>query len=206
MKRLRLAATVLCALLLLSLPAMADVDMGSFNPNTAGDAPLTDNANESSSNLPDEAEANHREIFAGTINAETEGSTDTNGDDDIWGAWNGSVSEIPNCELPSQEQQKLEQKQQELEQKQQEREKAFAEAARENAEPAEKPKTPGSSGESGQEDTSPELVLPERETGQVSPMRYLLIGALLAAAICIAVYLFTHPVREEDAPSAQDKD
>ena len=78
--------------------------------------------------------------------------------------------------------------------------------ARENAEPAEKPKTPGSSGESGQEDTSPELVLPERETGQVSPMRYLLIGALLAAAICIAVYLFTHPVREEDAPSAQDKD
>ena len=98
------------------------------------------------------------------------------------------------------------QKQQELEQKQQEREKAFAEAARENAEPAEEPKTPGSSGESGQEDTSPELVLPERETGQVSPMRYLLIGALLAAAICIAVYLFTHPVREEDAPSAQDKD
>lgn len=199
MKGLRLAATVLCALLLLSLPAMADVDMGSFNPNTAGDAPLTDNANESSSNLPDEAEANHREIFAGTINAETEGSTDTNGDDDICGAWNGSVSEIPNCELPSQEQQKLEQKQQE-------REKAFAEAARENAEPAEEPKTPGSSGESGQEDTSPELVLPERETGQVSPMRYLLIGALLAAAICIAVYLFSHPVREEDAPSAQDKD
>ncbi len=119
-------------------------------------------------------------------------------DDGIWENWDGRTAD-PALAEPSE-------KQQELEQKQQEREKAFAEAARENAEPAEEPKTPGSSGESGQEDTSPELVLPERETGQVSPMRYLLIGALLAAAICIAVYLFTHPVREEDAPSAQDKD
>lgn len=119
-------------------------------------------------------------------------------DDGIWENWDGRTAD-PALAEPSE-------KQQELEQKQQEREKAFAEAARENAEPAEEPKTPGSSGESGQEDTSPELVLPERETAQVSPMRYLLIGALLAAAICIAVYLFTHPVREEDAPSAQDKD
>ena len=119
-------------------------------------------------------------------------------DDGIWENWDGRTAD-PALAEPSE-------KQQELEQKQQEREKAFAEAARENAEPAEEPKTPGSSGESGQEDTSPELVLPERETGQVSPMRYLLIGALLAAAICIAVYLFTHPVREEDAPSAQEKE
>ena len=119
-------------------------------------------------------------------------------DDGIWENWDGRTAD-PALAEPSE-------KQQELEQKQQEREKAFAEAARENAEPAEEPKTPGSSGESGQEDTSPELVLPERETGQVSPMRYLLIGALLAAAICIAVYLFTHPVREEGAPSAQNKD
>ena len=119
-------------------------------------------------------------------------------DDGIWENWDGRTAD-PALAEPSE-------KQQELEQKQQEREKAFAEAARENAEPVEEPKTPGSSGESGQEDTSPDLVLPERETGQVSPMRYLLIGALLAAAICIAVYLFTHPVREEDAPSAQDKD
>lgn len=119
-------------------------------------------------------------------------------DDGIWENWDGRTAD-PALAEPSE-------KQQELEQKQQEREKAFAEAARENAEPVEEPKTPGSSGESGQEDTSPELVLPERETAQVSPMRYLLIGALLAAAICIAVYLFTHPVREEDAPSAQDKD
>lgn len=119
-------------------------------------------------------------------------------DDGIWENWDGRTAD-PALAEPSE-------KQKELEQKQQEREKAFAEAARENAEPAEEPKTPGSSGESVQEDTSPELVLPERETGQVSPMRYLLIGALLAAAICIAVYLFTHPVREEDASSAQDKD
>lgn len=34
----------------------------------------------------------------------------------------------------------------------------------------------------------------------VSPVRYILIGALLAAALCIALYLFTHPVREEDDP------
>lgn len=204
MKGLRLAATVLCALLLLSLPAMADVDMGSFNPNTAGDAPLTDNANESSSNLPDEAEANHREISAGTINAETEGSTDTNGDDDIWGAWNGSVSEIPNCELPSQEQQKLEQKQQELEQKQQEREKAFAEAARENAALPEEEEEPKKSAGSKAEETAPtELVLPQRQGKTVSPVRYILIGALLAAALCIATYLFTHPAREEDPEQEQ---
>lgn len=204
MKGLRLAATVLCALLLLSLPAMADVDMGSFNPNTAGDAPLTDNANESSSNLPDEAEANHREISAGTINAETEGSTDTNGDDDIWGAWNGSVSEIPNCELPSQEQQKLEQKQQELEQKQQEREKAFAEAARENAALPEEEEEPKKSAGSKAEETAPtELVLPQRQGKTVSPVRYILIGALLAAALCIATYLFTHPAREEDLEQEQ---
>ena len=204
MKRLRLATTVLCALLLLSLPVMADdFDMGSFNPDTAGDAPLTDNANESSSNLPDEAEANHREISAGTTDAETEGSTDTNGDDDIWGAWNGSVSEIPNRELPSQEQQKLEQKQQELEQKQQQREEAFQNTAPEAEKPAKKP---NGSAEEEEPDVPAELVLPQREVETTSPVRYILIGAFFAAALCFAVYLFTHPAREEDDPSPDQND
>ena len=30
------------------------------------------------------------------------------------------------------------------------------------------------------------------------------IGALLAAALCIALYLFTHPVREEDDPEENE--
>ena len=204
MKRLRLATTALCALLLLSLPVMADdFDMGSFNSNTAGDVPLTDNANESPSNLPNEAEANHGEISAGTTNAETEGSADTNGDDDIWGAWNGSVSEIPNRELPSQEQQKLEQKQQELEQKQQQREETFQNTAPETEKPTKNPS--GSTDEEAAEAPT-ELVLPQREVETTSPVRYILIGALFAAALCIAIYLFTHPAREEDDPSPDQND
>lgn len=43
-----------------------------------------------------------------------------------------------------------------------------------------------------------ELVLPQREARTGSPVRYILIGALLAGALCIAIYLFTHPAREDD--------
>lgn len=179
MKGTRILLAIVCAAALAAVPAAAQPEEWDFGGYDA-EAPAADPA--------------------------VEPPEETGGwDDGIWENWDGRTAD-PALAEPSEKQKELEQKQQEREQKQQEREKAFAEAARENAEPAEEPKTPGSSGESGQEDTSPELVLPERETGQVSPMRYLLIGALLAAAICIAVYLFTHPVREEDAPSAQDKD
>lgn len=180
MKGTRILLAIVCAAALAAVPAAAQSDGWDNFGGYDAEAPAADPA--------------------------VEPPKETGGwDDGIWENWDGRTAD-PALAEPSEKQQELEQKQQELKQKQQEREKAFAEAARENAEPAEEPKTPGSSGESGQEDTSPELVLPERETGQVSPMRYLLIGALLAAAICIAVYLFTHPVREEDAPSAQDKD
>ena len=83
-------------------------------------------------------------------------------------------------------------------------EKAFAEAARENAALPEEEEEPKKSAGSKAEETAPtELVLPQRQGKTVSPVRYILIGALLAAALCIAIYLFTHPAREEDPEQEQ---
>ena len=57
-----------------------------------------------------------------------------------------------------------------------------------------------SAGNGTGDDAPTELTLPVQAPKPVSPVRYILIGALLAAALCIALYLFTHPVREEDDP------
>ena len=93
----------------------------------------------------------------------------------------------------------LEEARRELEEKQQQRDEAFREAERENAalpEEEEKQKKPA---DSKAADAAPtELVLPQREARTGSPVRYILIGALLAGALCIAIYLFTHPAREDD--------
>ena len=60
----------------------------------------------------------------------------------------------------------------------------------------------GKGGASQEETAAPtELVLPVREqSGSVSAVRYLLIGALLATACCIAVYLLRHPQEEDEDP------
>lgn len=61
-------------------------------------------------------------------------------------------------------------------------------------------KDPGNSGVRTElpSEAQQELVLPQREARTGSPVRYILIGALLAGALCIAIYLFTHPAREDD--------
>ena len=199
MKGMRLAAAVLCVLLVLSLPVMADgFGMGDFDSDTVNKNPQVDNPNEvtptPSTELPQEPTGDG----AGNNTGNT-GEPSHELDDGLWGDWS-NPSNIPGKEEPSEEQQELEQARRELEQKQQQREEAFREAERENAalpeEEEEKQKKP--TGGKAADAAPTELVLPQREARTGSPVRYILIGALLAGAICIAIYLFTHPAREDD--------
>lgn len=209
MKRLRLAAALLCALLMLSLPVMADgFGMGDFDSDTVNKNPQVDNPNEvtptPSTELPQEptgdGAGNNAGDAAGTNSAGTENGNSSQRDDGLWGDWKDPGNSGVRTELPSEEQQELEQARRELEQKQQQREEAFREAERENAalpeEEEEKQKKP--TGGKAADAAPTELVLPQREARTGSPVRYILIGALLAGALCIAIYLFTHPAREDD--------
>ena len=209
MKRLRLAAALLCALLMLSLPVMADgFGMGDFDSDTVNKNPQVDNPNEvtptPSTELPQEptgdGAGNNAGDAAGTNSAGTENGNSSQRDDGLWGDWTDPGNSGVRTELPSEEQQELEQARRELEQKQQQREEAFREAERENAalpeEEEEKQKKP--TGGKAADAAPTELVLPQREARTGSPVRYILIGALLAGALCIAIYLFTHPAREDD--------
>ena len=215
MKRLRLAAALLCALLMLSLPVMADgFGMGDFDSDTVNKNPQVDNPNEvtptPSTELPQEPTGDSTgsgtedgaENGAGNTAANNTGNTGEPShelDDGLWGDWSDPGNSGVRTELPSKEQQELEEARRELEEKQQQREEAFREAERENAalpEEEEKQKKPA---DSKAADAAPtELVLPQREARTSSPVRYILIGALLAGALCIAIYLFTHPAREDD--------
>lgn len=209
MKRLRLAAALLCALLMLSLPVMADgFGMGDFDSDTVNKNPQVDNPNEvtptPSTELPQEptgdGAGNNAGDAAGTNSAGTENGNSSQRDDGLWGDWKDPGNSGVRTELPSEEQQELEQARRELEQKQQQRDEAFREAERENAalpeEEEEKQKKP--TGGKAADAAPTELVLPQREARTGSPVRYILIGALLAGALCIAIYLFTHPAREDD--------
>lgn len=119
-------------------------------------------------------------------------------DDGLWGDWS-NPSNIPGMEEPSEAQQELEEARRELEEKQQQRDEAFREAERENAAlPEEEEKQKKPTGSKAADAAPTELVLPQREARTGSPVRYILIGALLAGALCIAIYLFTHPAREDD--------
>lgn len=202
MKGMRLAAALLCALLMLSLPVMADgFGMGDFDSDTVNKNPQVDNPKEvtptPSTELPQEptgdGAGNNAGDAVGTDGAGTENGNSSQRDDGLWGDWKDPGNSGVRTELPSEAQQ-------ELEQKQQQREEAFREAERENAalpeEEEEKQKKPAGSKAA---DAAPtELVLPQREARTGSPVRYILIGALLAGALCIAIYLFTHPAREDD--------
>lgn len=209
MKRLRLAAAVLCALLVLAVPVMADgFGMGDFDSDTVNKNPQVDNPNEvtptPSTELPQEptgdGAGNNAGDAAGTNSAGTENGNSSQRDDGLWGDWKDPGNSGVRTELPSEEQQELEQARRELEQKQQQRDEAFREAERENAalpeEEEEKQKKP--TGGKAADAAPTELVLPQREARTGSPVRYILIGALLAGALCIAIYLFTHPAREDD--------
>lgn len=214
MKRLRLAAAVLCVLLVLAVPAMADDGWeltGVVDPN---DMPALEQPAEPSPESPPAPEpappaeppreptgdgaGNNAGDAAGTNSAGTENGNSSQLDDGLWGDWS-NPSNIPGMEEPSEAQQELEEARRELEEKQQQRDEAFREAERENAAlPEEEEKQKKPAGSKAADAAPTELVLPQREARTGSPVRYILIGALLAGALCIAIYLFTHPAREDD--------
>lgn len=214
MKGMRLAAAVLCVLLVLAVPAMADDGWeltGVVDPN---DMPALEQPAEPSPESPPAPEpappaeppreptgdgaGNNAGDAAGTNSAGTENGNSSQLDDGLWGDWS-NPSNIPGKEEPSEAQQELEEARRELEEKQQQRDEAFREAERENAAlPEEEEKQKKPAGSKAADAAPTELVLPQREARTGSPVRYILIGALLAGALCIAIYLFTHPAREDD--------
>lgn len=223
MKGMRLAAAALCAPLVLAVPVMADDGWelpGMVGPN---DTPALEQPAEPSPESPPAPEPappaepprepTGDSTGSGTEDGAENGAGNTSGnntgntgepshelDDGLWGDWKDPGNSGVRTELPSEEQQELEQARRELEQKQQQRDEAFREAERENAalpeEEEEKQKKP--TGGKAADAAPTELVLPQREARTGSPVRYILIGALLAGALCIAIYLFTHPAREDD--------
>ena len=202
MKGVRLIAAALCALLMLSLPVMADgFGMGDFDSDTVNKNPQVDNPNEVTPTPSTEPPQEPTGDGAGNNTGNT-GEPSHELDDGLWGVglgdWNGNPGG-PNTELPSEAQQELEEARRELEEKQQQRDEAFREAERENAAlPQEEEKQKKPAGSKAADAAPTELVLPQREARTGSPVRYILIGALLAGALCIAIYLFTHPAREDD--------
>lgn len=208
MKGVRLIAAALCALLVLAVPVMADgFGMGDFESDTVNKNPQVDNPKEvtptPSTELPQEptgdGAGNNAGDAAGINSAGTENGNSSQLDVGLWGDWSDPGNSGVRTELPSEEQQELEEARRELEQKQQQREEAFREAERENAAlPEEEEKQKKPAGSKAADAAPTELVLPQREARTGSPVRYILIGALLAGALCIAIYLFTHPAREDD--------
>lgn len=188
MEGLRRAALVLCAVLMLCTVAAAETEWdntGSFDGDMTSSSPVIQEP-EQSGPSPNE--------------------NSIQSDDSIWGRSYGSYSthnDRPNIEAPSEKQQELEEAQRAWEEDQMQREEAFREAEQVTTEPPgedEDAKKQPSAGNGAGDDAPTELTLPVQSPKPVSPVRYILIGALLAAALCIALYLFTHPVREEDDP------
>lgn len=212
MKWLRGIAALLCAVAIGMLPALAETggwDFGTFEDPQGSTAPAEEQPSEPET---EEQGAAQDEPSQDKPQQETlpQPNSQDSWDDDIWGNWNGQTAATPNLESPSdaqreEEQKRLEQAQKELEREQQQREEAFREAERQNArqpEQQEEEQQQGKGGASQEETAAPtELVLPVREqSGSVSAVRYLLIGALLATACCIAVYLLRHPQEEDEDP------
>ena len=222
MKWLRGIAVLLCAVAIGMLPALAETggwDFGTFEDPQGPAAPAVEQPSEPETEEKGAAEDepsqdNPQQDNPQQDNPQQETLPQPNRqdswDDDIWGNWNGQTAATPNLESPSdaqreEEQKRLEQAQKELEREQQQREEAFREAERQNArqpEQQEEEQQQGKGGASQEETAAPtELVLPVREqSGSVSAVRYLLIGALLATACCIAVYLLRHPQEEDEDP------
>ena len=211
MKWLRGIAALLCAVAIGMLPALAETggwDFGTFEDPQGSTAPAEEQPSEPET---EEKGAAEDEPSQETPQQETlpQPNRQDSWDDDIWGNWNGQTAADPNLESPSdaqreEEQKPLEQAQKELEREQQQREEAFREAERQNARQPEQQEEQqqGKGGASQEETAAPtELVLPVREqSGSVSAVRDLPIGALLATACCIAVYLLRHPQEDEEDP------
>lgn len=184
MEGLRKAALVLCAVLMLCTVAAAESEWDSpdsFDWNTTSSSPVIQQPGQSDPS-PDKS--------------------DSPMDDTLWGSYDPHDGR-PNVEPPSEKQQELEEARRAWEEDQMQREEAFREAEQVSTEPPgedEDAKKQPSAGNGTGDDAPTELTLPVQAPKPVNPVRYILIGALLAAALCIALYLFTHPVREEDDP------
>lgn len=197
MEGLRKAALVLCAVLMLCTVAAAEWDStGSFDGDTTSSSPVIQE--------PEQSEPSPGGAAPAVTDADNHIPDESSSqmDDSLWGSY-GTHNDRPNIEPPSEKQQELEEAQRAWEEDQMQREEAFREAEQVTTEPPgedEDAKKQPSAGNGTGDDAPTELVLPVRQPKPASPVRYILIGALLAAALCIALYLFTHPVREEDDP------
>lgn len=198
MKGLRKAALVLCAVLMLCTVAAAEWDNpGSFDGDTTSSSPVIQEPEQSEPSPGGAAPA-----VPDAVESRTPDESSSQMDDSLWGSYD-THDDRPNIEPPSEKQQELEEAQRAWEDAQKEREEAFREAEQVTTEPPgkdEDAKKQPSAGNGTGDDAPTELTLPVQAPKPVSPVRYILIGALLAAALCIALYLFTHPVREEDDP------
>lgn len=193
MEGLRRAALVLCAVLMLCTVAAAEWDStGSFDGDTTSSSPVIQEPEQSEPSPETQPEQSEPSPNENSIQM----------DDSLWGSYDPRDGR-PNIEPPSEKQQELEEARRAWEEDQMQREEAFREAEQVTTEPPgedEDAKKQPSAGNGTGDDAPTELTLPVQAPKPVSPVRYILIGALLAAALCIALYLFTHPVREEDDP------
>lgn len=198
MEGLRKAALVLCAVLMLCTVAAAEWDStGSFDGDTTSSSPVIQEPEQSEPSPGGAAPA-----VPDAVENRTPDKSSSPMDDSLWGSY-GTHDDRPNVEAPSEKQQELEEARRAWEEDQMQREEAFREAEQVTTEPPgedEDAKKQPSAGNGAGDDAPTELTLPVQAPKPVSPVRYILIGALLAAALCIALYLFTHPVREEDDP------
>ena len=197
MEGLRKAALVLCAVLMLCTVAAAESewDTDSFDWNATSSSPVIQS---------EQSEPSPGGAAPAVPDADNHipDKSSSQMDDSLWGSY-GTHNVRPNVEPPSEKQQELEEAQRAWEDAQKEREEAFREAEQVTTEPPgedEDAKKQPSAGNGTGDDAPTELTLPVQAPKPVSPVRYILIGALLATALCIALYLFTHPVREEDDP------
>lgn len=198
MEGLRKAALVLCAVLMLCTVAAAEWDStGSFDGDTTSSSPVIQEPEQSEPSPGGAAPA-----VPDAVENRTPDKSSSPMDDSLWGSY-GTHNDRPNIEPPSEKQQELEAARRAWEENQMQREEAFREAEQVTTEPPgedKDAKKQPSTGNGTGNDAPTELTLPVQAPKPVSPVRYILIGALLAAALCIALYLFTHPVREEDDP------
>ena len=202
MEGLRRAALVLCAVLMLCTVAAAEWDStGSFDGDTTSSSPVIQQPEQSEPSPGGAAPA-----VPDAVENRTPDKSSSPMDDSLWGSY-GTHNDRPNIEPPSEKQQELEEARRAWEEDQMQREEAFREAEQVTTEPPgedEDAKKQPSAGNGTGDDAPTELTLPVQAPKPVSPVRYILIGALLAAALCIALYLFTHPVREEDDPEENE--
>lgn len=198
MEGLRRAALVLCAVLMLCTVAAAEWDStGSFDGDSISLSPVIQEPEQSEPSPGGAAPA-----VPDAVENRIPDESSSQMDDSLWGSY-GTHNDRPNIEPPSEKQQELEEAQRAWEENQMQREEAFREAEQVTTEPPgedKDAKKQPSAGNGTGDDAPTELTLPVQAPKPVSPVRYILIGALLAAALCIALYLFTHPVREEDDP------